>query len=1200
MLDLIKDGLDILRAIYELRGQLKANDSACLYLADRAKAFDQFLQESQSRLLSKLPLLGTTTSSGATLPAKPSSLELSFAQLNEVLRDVHDFIVKYRKGGSWWKKAAGLAMNVARRNSRKEYMQELNQRLNDCATTLLPSQLVDIEEQMQKVVEDSHEVLVSILDDIVSELVKLGGQSGEQVSLLAAIRQDVTDTQLTASVALRQQLQEIETKVGQQGRLSHDDLSTLQAIMQTHAQNTVSAMRQENQAYLGSMQELQRLVRDLIQHADSNDATVMAHLATLELKVSSCGLVSGQELQDIKLLLSEDLHEQFAALQDGLCQLKLLPSMQRELTDIKVVLSVLASNTDQRDVKEMLVNLQAKIETKDKDAVVSTQLLQELRQALAVEHQSLLSVLESRLLSLNLLSPMQEQLLEVRSLLDQLKGATDQTNTVVMQRLQAFEQKLEQHGAVSTKELRGLRTLVSFEQQSLLATLENRLSSLDLLSDLLEDVQELKVVLQDRSRADKLQELVLPAREVEFAPAHQAKEESLGMGGFGQVRLGFYHRRTRVAIKTFLASNKRSAKKDREAVENEVLIMSYINSPKPHPNILLCYGFFEDQAQNMCIVLEYAAHGSLADLLDDERVFPDSIPLRQTLSWMDELASAVAFIHEKKVKHKDIKAQNILVFDHWLTKLCDFGMSKKQSMSTTQGAGTLAFMAPEVKQGARSSFASDVYSMGVTFMQILLRDVPRSVSDEVLDNVITGELSAFPLLRRQPYILQRLRRILADCTALAWQLRPPASAVSFDTSRLVVDLERDLGVHGIGGVNAIVVQQRAHTEAHSGQTSKEESGTVSSAPSSGAATSSSVPLKCLSHDEALQLLMYLGCAADLRQRLGSQVGDVDGEVLCEYDDIEFLQELEQDRSKLRSARLKAVLKKLHQMQQEGVPQEVLAGLRDRIVQKDVSVDHQYKLSAPDQINQISAASPRAKNVDIPAKPSAATPIESVLTPINARSIATVSEETVTPVKQDDVVEEVTVSIPSPSEEPINELLILLPAGNQSSILSAETTNNLLISSVNSTVNALDSTTDDVEESRLSTEQDYGTGDVDVMIRENNPYLLGQMYQLTKDEASPDPAPPSSLIEDLLPPCCPPDTDALAEEPPGAVQVHEEDITPPSSELATFPLPAAEESRHVADSNKPSRDATKLNKKKDFTVVIAVNNNGNTKVSVVSV
>lgn len=693
--------------------------------------------------------------------------------------------------------------------------------------------------------------------------------------------------------------------------------------MQTHVQQLVAEMQQENQVYLHSVQELQGLVKDMMRKTDVNDANAMTHLAALDRKVSNHALVNAQELQDIKLSLSAELQDQFTALQGGLSVLQLLPSMQQELVDIQTVLSMLASNTDQKDLKDALGKLQTKIERSD---AISMQELQDLRKAMHKEQQTLVSLLESRLSALDLLSPIQEELLQVKSLLAKLKSDVDQSDMAMLQRLLSFEQKLERQGTVSVKELLGLKSLIGSEQQAILSALEAKLSSLDLLSDLQEDVKELKLILQDKERSDRLKELMLSARDVEF-PVDKTAELVLGMGGFGQVRLGFYNRRTSVAVKTFHASNKRSAKKDRECVENEVLIMSYINNPKPHPNILLCYGFFEDAAQNLSIVLEYASHGCLANLLDDEHLYP-SIPIRLMLSWFDDLASALTFVHEKKVKHKDIKAQNILVFDNYHTKLCDFGMSKKQSMSTTQGAGTLAFMAPEVKQGSRSSYASDVFSMGVTFCQILLGDVPRTVSDDVIDQ-ITADLGMLPLFRQQPHGLQRLRRLLSDCTSDAWLRRPPAGVISYEASRLVMDLGGDLRVQKAIGINVNPTYQvfldNASVPAKQGQTYPNvwSEATTNEHPST---THMAVPLSSLTHDEAVQLLIYLGCASDLRQRLGSTVV-VNGEGLCEYDDVEFLQELEQDKSKLRSANLKTVLKKLQVIQVDGVSPQVLAMLR---------------------------------------------------------------------------------------------------------------------------------------------------------------------------------------------------------------------------------------------------------------------------------
>ncbi|RYH17727.1 hypothetical protein EON65_28215 [archaeon] len=231
MLGLIKDGLDIIKAIYELREQLKENDTACIYLADRAKGFEQFFRDWQINLQRKLPVPPTTSNtaspsvatigtSTSSIPTDLTSLELSLTQLRGVLQDVHGFIAKYRKGGSWFSKAKGLAMKVAWRNARKKEMQSLNQRLNDCVSNLLPGQLVDVEEQLRKTVEDTQDVLGAMLEEVMGELVGLGGQSSEQMGLLAEIRKDVADAKLAASSSLSQQLQQLEKTVGMQGGLS--------------------------------------------------------------------------------------------------------------------------------------------------------------------------------------------------------------------------------------------------------------------------------------------------------------------------------------------------------------------------------------------------------------------------------------------------------------------------------------------------------------------------------------------------------------------------------------------------------------------------------------------------------------------------------------------------------------------------------------------------------------------------------------------------------------------------------------------------------------------------------------------------------------------------------------------------------------------------------------------------------------------
>ena len=113
---------------------------------------------------------------------------------------------------------------------------------------------------------------------------------------------------------------------------------------------------------------------------------------------------------------------------------------------------------------------------------------------------------------------------------------------------------------------------------------------------------------------------------------------------------------------------------------------------------------------------------------------------------MKDISAAVAHLHSHGVTHKDIKAENVLLHNspyEFCVKLCDFGLAKQESMGTGKtvaptmmkesmaGAGTLAFMAPELQNPSlsvdkHSSAASDVFAICVTFIQILLRRCPEN------------------------------------------------------------------------------------------------------------------------------------------------------------------------------------------------------------------------------------------------------------------------------------------------------------------------------------------------------------------------------------------------------------------------------------------------------------------------------------------
>ena len=88
------------------------------------------------------------------------------------------------------------------------------------------------------------------------------------------------------------------------------------------------------------------------------------------------------------------------------------------------------------------------------------------------------------------------------------------------------------------------------------------------------------------------------------------------------------------------------------------------------------------------------------------------------------LASGISYLHSKEGVHRDIKSLNVLVKREEV-KLADFGGTRKlSSLRTATKGGSIRWNAPEVLKEEKFSQASDVYAMGITFSEILTREIP--------------------------------------------------------------------------------------------------------------------------------------------------------------------------------------------------------------------------------------------------------------------------------------------------------------------------------------------------------------------------------------------------------------------------------------------------------------------------------------------
>jgi serine/threonine protein kinase len=131
--------------------------------------------------------------------------------------------------------------------------------------------------------------------------------------------------------------------------------------------------------------------------------------------------------------------------------------------------------------------------------------------------------------------------------------------------------------------------------------------------------------------------------------------------------------------------------------------------------------------------MEYCPNGDLANYLQSDRL-SGPISKEQRFKWYRQLASGLEYIHGRKIAHRDIKPQNILMTSNLDLKFGDVGIAKTaydlsqpdssfEHYYMNQFAGTLPYMAPEVYT-LHYTLQSDVFSLGLVFWMIAEKPDP--------------------------------------------------------------------------------------------------------------------------------------------------------------------------------------------------------------------------------------------------------------------------------------------------------------------------------------------------------------------------------------------------------------------------------------------------------------------------------------------
>ncbi len=196
-------------------------------------------------------------------------------------------------------------------------------------------------------------------------------------------------------------------------------------------------------------------------------------------------------------------------------------------------------------------------------------------------------------------------------------------------------------------------------------------------------------------------------------------EDMLSSGGFGVVYRARDPEQRQVAIKVSKHSAKSITAQQLVWQQNEIEALARLR----HPSLVevLGYGFMEDG--RLYLVMEMVHGAVLGHYLQEK----GPLEVLEALQLTRRIAEALAYCHESKVLHLDLKPANIIIVDpvEPKVKVLDFGLARLSSgFRTHEGgpmAGTLAYMAPEGFFGSGDRFTekADLYALGTLLYEML-------------------------------------------------------------------------------------------------------------------------------------------------------------------------------------------------------------------------------------------------------------------------------------------------------------------------------------------------------------------------------------------------------------------------------------------------------------------------------------------------
>ncbi|GLU17821.1 hypothetical protein SLE2022_341740 [Rubroshorea leprosula] len=247
-------------------------------------------------------------------------------------------------------------------------------------------------------------------------------------------------------------------------------------------------------------------------------------------------------------------------------------------------------------------------------------------------------------------------------------------------------------------------------------------------------------------------------KEVALATENFNSSSKVGQGGYGKVYKGTLPDRTIVAIKR---AEEGSLQGQKEFL-NEIKLLSRLH----HRNLVSLVGYCDDEAEQM-LVYEFMPNGTLRDWLSGKA--KENLTFSMRLCIALGAAKGILYLHTEAnppVFHRDIKASNILLDSKLNAKVADFGLSRLAPALEEEGTvphhvstivrGTPGYVDPEYLLTHKLTDKSDVYSLGVVFLELLtgmhaishgkniVREVKMACQSGLMLSIIDSKMGAYP------------------------------------------------------------------------------------------------------------------------------------------------------------------------------------------------------------------------------------------------------------------------------------------------------------------------------------------------------------------------------------------------------------------------------------------------------------------------